>query len=609
MSANPNKLSQFWQELKRRRVIHVTIVYASAAFVMIELINNVYEPLKLPEWTPTLIIILLAVGFPIALIFSWIFDVTPEGIQKTPPAFKTPSNKNHNVSSGWKIATYLGVVIILGLMVWNLFRKDPASPGTSDMEKSIAVLPFKNFSTDPGQEVNCFGLTDEIINHLFIIESFDKVASLSSVLTYKDSDKRIPVIAEELDVNYVLEGTYKKIGNQIRVTAQLIEAAEDRHLWQQEYDRPYRYEELLDIQSDIALKIADHIRVYLSSNERDHIQKIPETNQEAYDLLQMAQYVAYSQSSFASTATQSLELAMKAIELAPGYADAYAAAGNFILGRANYGGGQEMRTAGEKALPYLEKALELDPDNGFAHIGMATYYDWYKWDFIKAESEFKRYAELLPGNSIYISQYGEFLIKMGRYEDAAAYLKNPGNFFQFDYRNFRRLLCSGAIREARTAFDQFKNTHHGSGMEKWIGEGYLWLGNDDSALYNFEMALKSEDWEMQQVPRHQANLALTYYHLGDTLRARTIVEKLEVMSRETSAMSPDFFIGLYYSAAGKVDSAFFWLEKAYETRSPEMPWLKVDPMFENLKGDDRYWDLYERVGFKAYDDYLARTSR
>jgi TolB-like protein len=135
----------------------------------------------------------------------------------------------------------------------------------------------------------CLGLTDEIINHLFKIESFDKVISLSSVMTYIGTAKKIPEIADELEVNYILEGTYKKIGDQIRVTAQLIEARTDTHLWQHEYDRPY--EEIIAIQADIALQIADHIRVFISGSEKQRIQKVPTTNPKAYETLKKAIYL------------------------------------------------------------------------------------------------------------------------------------------------------------------------------------------------------------------------------------------------------------------------------------------------------------------------------
>ena len=146
MSSNPNKLSQFWQELKRRRVIHVIIVYATAAFVIIELVNNIFEPLRLHEWTPTLVILILAIGFPIALIFSWIFDVTPEGIEKTKPAKEIQKGERFRIPNGWRIATYVSGVIIIVLLTLNLFANRRRLKIDESLEKSVAVLPFENWS-------------------------------------------------------------------------------------------------------------------------------------------------------------------------------------------------------------------------------------------------------------------------------------------------------------------------------------------------------------------------------------------------------------------------------------------------------------------------------
>jgi len=605
MVTTPNKISQFWQELKRRKVSRVITVYAAAAFVVLELGSIISEPLKFPEWFMPMVIVLLCIGFIIAVILSWIYDIHPEGgIVKTEPATKV-SEEERPSSNGWKIASYISFVIIIGLIILNIF---PRSEKIEILDKSIAVLPFKNFSTEPDQDAVCHGLTDEIINHLFKIESFDKVASLSSVLTYRDSEKLIPIIAEELDVNYILEGTYRKFGDRVRVTAQLIEAAKDKHLWQKEYDRPYQYEELIAIQSEIALQIADHLKAFLSSSVEEKIKKVPNTNQEAFELMQLAGYLSYANNSFAPD-SQSLGLALKAVELAPGYAEAYASAGAIIITMANYGGGLEMRTAGWEGLRYLEKALDLDPENALSHIGLAMFNDWFKWDYVEAEQEFLKFGELTPGNYMWRSQYGELLIKLNRLEDAKAYFHISEPFFYDAYREYRRLIYSGQIREARHALDQFKQTYTEAVFYKWFGEAYLWLVEYDSARYYLESAVEEHDLEMMNVPRHQANLALTYYHQKDSTGAQAIIQKLKSMSKESSAMSPDFFTGWYYSAIGEVDSAFYWLEKAYENRSPEIPWLKVDPAFSSLKEDPRYWDLYERTGHKAYDEYMASRNK
>ncbi|KPK86597.1 MAG: hypothetical protein AMS27_04735 [Bacteroides sp. SM23_62_1] len=494
------------------------------------------------------------------------------------------------------------VIVIVVLAVFNVIDGRKQVEVDTGLERSIAVKPFYNLSGDPDQEYMCDGLTDEIINHLFKIASFDKVVSLSTVLTYKGTDKQLPQIAEELKVNYILEGTYKKIGNKVRVTAQLIEPKNDKHIWLQEYEQPY--EEIITIQSDIALQIADHLKAFLTDSEKQNIQKIPTNNPEAYDLLQRTLYTVRLGTGFSfGNNTQFWDTVLKVIKLDPNYADAYALAGWFLIGSANYGGGVEIQSVTWDALHYLEKALEIDPDNGLAHNGLGILNDWFTWDYIKANREFLRAIELTPNYFGVHSQYGEFLMKRNRLADAKSCFEKGERPFQDRYREIRREILINDKRDAYNSINEMLDLFQEQGF-RWAGEAYIWLEEYDSARYYLESAIKNDDAEMQ-VPRFQTCLALAYHKTNNDQQARTIINQLVTKSDETTAGSPDFFTGWYYSGIGEVDSAFYWLEKAYKNKSPEIPWLKVDPVFNNLKNDDRYWDLYERTGHKAYDDYMA----
>jgi hypothetical protein len=174
MSGNPNSLFKFWQELKRRKVVRVITVYAAAAFVILELTDIVAPSLGLPGWTLNFIIILLCVGFIITVIFSWIYDIHPEGgIIKTKPVHQTKTEDAPSAANGWKIATYVSLVLIIALIVFNIFSGRDRIMIDESLEKTIAVLPFLNLVGDPEQEYICVGLTDEIITNLYKIESFD----------------------------------------------------------------------------------------------------------------------------------------------------------------------------------------------------------------------------------------------------------------------------------------------------------------------------------------------------------------------------------------------------------------------------------------------------
>ncbi|MBG0859510.1 MAG: hypothetical protein IQL11_08405, partial [Bacteroidales bacterium] len=501
------------------------------------------------------------------------------------------------------------IIVLCAIVVALLYFSKiiGGSKQTKEIEKCIAVLPFLNYSGDPTQEFMCEGLTDEIINHLFKIKSFDKVVPLSSVLTYKGTNKRHRQIADELKVNYILEGSYKKIDDQVKVIAHLIEPKNDRTLWLHEYDTLYK--EIIAIQADIALKIADHLKAFLSGFEKLNIQKIPTTNQEAYNKLQQAKIYFYVGPQSSHLPGQFLgeckNLALKAVELDPNYADAYAWAGLFSLWTGGFSGDKEISVAAMDALPFIEKALELDQNNSLAHYVMANINEWNQWDYIKAEKEYLKVFELAPNQSEHYSTIGEFFLKMNQLDKAIFFLQkafeseliNPTTVF------LRTLILSGNKIEAVSTIGEYLKSQLKPDYPR-VGECFIWMEEYDSARFYLETALKY-DVPAMSVPRFQACLAFVYSKTNNHDQGQIIINQLIKNSKITSARSPDFFIGWYYSRIGEVDSAFYWLEKACISRSPEMPWLKVDPAFKYLNNDYRYWDLYNRTGHKAYDDYRA----
>ena len=251
----PNRLSRFWQELKRRKVIHVITVYAGAAFVIIELVNNITEPLKLPDWTPTLVIILLLIGFPVAAIFSWIYDIHPEGgLVKTEPADKIKAKDAPKVSNGWKIASYISFVVIITLLVIQITSGRSSNRSLRNLEKSIAVLPFDNMGSDPEYAHLGGAFQDEIIMELQKIKSFDRVLSRTSTMQYEENKPAIPEIAEELDVNFLVEGSIQKHRDQVRIRVQVIRAKQEDHIWAGEYND--NWENIFTIQDQIAFEVA-----------------------------------------------------------------------------------------------------------------------------------------------------------------------------------------------------------------------------------------------------------------------------------------------------------------------------------------------------------------
>jgi TolB-like protein len=594
----PNKLSQFWQELKRRNVVRVITVYAGAAFVIIELINNITEPLRLPEWTPTLVIVLLAIGFPILIIFSWIYDIHPEeGMVKTEPSDKLKEKEVPKSSNGWRIASYISFVVIVGLIVLNIFGGKRGARIDESFAKTIAVLPFHNYSGDQDQDPICLGLTNEVISHLFKVQSFNEVRSLTSVLPYRDSEQSAIEIAQALNVNYVLEGSLKRINEKIRITAQLIEPRSDQPIWIKDYD--FQHSQVIGIPAEIALNIAEQLKAFITQDEQQRIERIPTLNEEAYRLIQKSKSSFYSH--ILKSSPEEIAWAMQATKLDPNYADAFAWIGYMIFTQGNVYGTKSIQTVAWDALDYFETALGIDPNNATAHYGMARINEFQKYNYISAEKEYLRAIELEPNNSFYTRTYSNFLVRRSLYKQALFYRYRTDSLNgspSWEHRMWIQGL-SGNVSETIKIYESYKSKKENIHAEI-IGSGLVYIK---------EYALSIPYLINNQFPRGKAHLALAYYYTKSFDEAEFIINQLKARSLNTTVGSPEFFIGFYYSGINEIDSAFIWLDKAYENRSPELSWLKTYPQFENIKDDPRYRDLYERTGHKAYDDYMASKER
>ena len=285
MSTNPNKLSQFWQELKRRKVTRTITVYAAAAFVILELLSIIIDPLQLPDWTLQFAIVFLCISFIIAVILSWIYDVHPEGgIVKTEPADKVKAEDIPKSSNSWKIASYISFIVIVGLIVLNIIPR--ANSKKEILDKSIAILPFINDSQDKDNEHLINGIMEDLLINLQSIKEL-RVPGRTSVEQYRNNLKPIPEIASELNVAYIVEGSGQRYGNKIRLRVQLVEGATDKHLWADSYDEEIKgAEDIFRIQSQIAESIAAELEAIITPEEKQLIEKIPTTNLTAHDFYQ-----------------------------------------------------------------------------------------------------------------------------------------------------------------------------------------------------------------------------------------------------------------------------------------------------------------------------------
>jgi TolB-like protein/Tfp pilus assembly protein PilF len=402
MAGRPNKLSRFWQEVKRRKTDRVIVLYAAAAFTILELIEMLGPALSLPDGTMIFMIVILSIGFPVTVIFSWIFNITPGGIEKTRPLSEKKRHSKQMELRTWKSTTLISIIVIIALIFYNIVKGSIGINEIRRIEKTIAVLPFKNTSDNDKHAYFGDAITDEIIMQLQKIRKFT-VRSMTSVMQYKDTEKSISVIGKELNANFIVEGSIQLFDDQFRIRVQLINANKDYHLWGDIYEENWK--DIFTVQPEIAKQIADNLKTVLTPEEIKKIEKNPTNNINAYSeylsgnkIGDEARYFflrgnMYIDSTIVESAIESYN---KAIEYDPSFALAYAK--RAITYSTSYYLGSRDPVIETKCKEDIEKALEIDPELTEAQIAYGFYYYYCKQDYPEALKHFKNASDKNPDN-------------------------------------------------------------------------------------------------------------------------------------------------------------------------------------------------------------------
>ncbi|MEK6255171.1 MAG: tetratricopeptide repeat protein, partial [Gemmatimonadales bacterium] len=360
------KSRQFARELSRRKVVRVAMFYGVVAWVLIQLADVIFPALALPEWTIRLFVILAIMGLPLALLLSWFFDLTPEGVTRTESLDEAATPQ----ASG---------------------SAPQAAPvvGAAPSEKSIAVLPFVDMSESGDSEYFSDGVTEEILNALTRVRHLH-VASRTSAFAFKGKDLDIRTMADELNVATILEGSVRKAGTRLRITAQLINAADGYHLWSETYDR--ELEDVFEVQDEIARSIVDALKVQLDMRATPHLVTQATRSMDAYTLYLKGRYV-YNKFRREDLG-QSLSFYEQALVADPGYARAYAGIADSWMSLADDWYSPEE--AYPKAKEAAERAIQLDDSLAEAHTAVGKVLGWFEWDFQAAELALRRAVARSP---------------------------------------------------------------------------------------------------------------------------------------------------------------------------------------------------------------------
>jgi TolB-like protein/Tfp pilus assembly protein PilF len=382
----------FFSELRRRNIYRVAAAYAVVSWLIIQIATSTFPVLEIPSWCVRLVIVLLVLGFPIALVLAWAYELTPEGIKRTEGVAPAKSIRR---TTGQKLNALIIAVLVctVAFLIYQRYYSNPSATGIS--EKSIAVLPFENFSDDKENAFFADGIQDDILTSLAKIHDL-KVISRTSVMPYRGASKNnLPQIAQALGVVNVLEGSVRRGEGRVVVSVQLIDARSDRHLWAKRYDRPLA--DTLGLQGELASEIASELRATLSPEEKGLVASKPTENPDAYVLYLKARGYESNPDRLFEDFKLAERLYSEAIQHDPSFALAHARLAATLARIYHWFDPTDERKAQIKRS--ADKALELKPDLGEGHLALGLYYYWTEANYDKALDQFRQAAAALPNDS------------------------------------------------------------------------------------------------------------------------------------------------------------------------------------------------------------------
>jgi TolB-like protein/DNA-binding winged helix-turn-helix (wHTH) protein/Tfp pilus assembly protein PilF len=455
---------------------------------------------------------------------------------------------------------------------------------------SLAVLPLENLSGDPEQEYFAEGITEALITTLAKIGAL-RVVSRTSVMRYKKTHKTVPQIAGELDVDAIVEGTVQRSGDRVRISAQLLDAASDTHLWAESYDRDLR--EVLALQTEVARAVANEIHVKLTPVDQARFAEARTVDPEAYEAYLKGLYNWNKRNK--EGLEKGIHWFQQAIARDPTYAVAHLGLAD-CLSVLGWGGFVAPERGCGRAKNLLLQALELDRSSGEAHASLAFATMLYDYDFTTAEREFERSIELCPRYATAHQWYGLYLALMGRFEEGYSELLRA---VRLDPHSLMIRVTLGFVywcwRRYDQAIDQFERALEIDPDFLWArcNMGYTYA---DQSKYDRAIAAGRRAVELAQAaPSIVALLGYDYAVAGHLAEARKTIEQLRETSKQQYVTS--YVVARIYAALGEADEALHWLESAYQERAAWMVVLKIDPPFDYLRSDVRFKDLLGRMNF------------
>jgi len=484
-------------------------------------------------------------------------------------------------------AVILCAVAALGLLAWTVWRSVHARPVAASIH-SIAVLPLSNLSGDPSEEFFSDGMTDQLITDLAKVGSL-RVISRTSVMQYKGTTKSLPEIARELNVDAIVEGSVIRSGQRVRVTAQLLEARTDRHIWADTYDRDRG--DVLKLQEDVAGAIAQQVRAEITPAQQQQMGRAGAVNPAAYDAYIQGRLYFTTEFTKPASLRKAQHLFEDAIREDPGFAPAYAGLADTYVYLA-YDGAMPKEQAYQAATKFDAKAMELDDSMGEAWDTLGALKGSFDWDWDAADRAFSRAIALAPSYSCAHEDRAIFLASLGRRSEALAEI---AKIDQLDTGFSSAQSESAAYFELRDYADLIEAGKRGlildasdSSQHYYLGAGYEGTGRLQEAIAEYQKAVKTSD-----DPRPAVALAHAWAAAGEKGKAEKMLRELE---HNAKAMASPYTMATIYAGLGENDRALESLKKACAEKSLDAGWIRSDLLLDSLRSDPRFQDLLRHIG-------------
>jgi adenylate cyclase len=586
-SCRRKNAKNFFAELKRRNVYKVAIAYGVVAWLLMQVASQIFPFFEIPNWAVRLVVLLLIIGFPVAVILAWAFELTPEGIKRTHEI--EPGQRSRN--RAWIYVVVIAGVISIGLFFLGRFTAPPKQSASNGVSaKSIAVLPFENASNEPNTEYLSEGISEALINSLSELQQL-RVIGRPTAFRYKPKDVDPRQVGRELGVAAVLTGKVRQMQDALNVQVDLVDAVTGAQIWGAGYDR--KIADLVAVKQAIAQEVTAKLKLKLSNEEQRRLVKRDSTNPEAYQFYLRGRYFWNKRTS--DGIKQAIEHFQQSIERDPNFALGYVGLADSYMALTFYNFAAPHETM-PKAKESAIKALALDNTLAEAHASLAHVLVNYDWNWSTAEKEFKRSIELKPDYATAHEWYAiHYLTATGRLEEAFQEMKRalelePASLVMNTFMG-ATLYYAGRYDEA---IDQSRRTMQmdpNFAVAHWhLGLAYEQKQLLDAATEEFKKAISLSGGS----PLMRAALGRAYAESHNKHEANEILNELNELSKRQYVSA--YEIATIYVALGNNEQAFQLLEEAHAEHSFHLVYLNVSPQFKSVRSDPRFQDLVQRIG-------------